>query len=363
MLPTELLIFNRRVGDQLIEVFQDDLDSTRRVDVTYDGQVVGSGDQIRLLHAVFPGSVDTRQVAIVNTDAIVRMRPLDADQAADHADRFGTSFEVLPTFITGTNADGRFYLKVEVSSLAIISPAQPDDPFRIQLVGAPAREVGGVIEVLAGVTASCEIVVPVTTPEVVPASEDITRATIAVSMTVTSPIALRPENYANHEAVRAFDVSGSYVPANFTPYGQATHDADLLEVRGPEIVTPAAIDLTTATLGQLLLGSGRSGANELRVIQREPGPLNGDTPDATLSLTDVGNATFHANAFLGDSGLDVNDDNLSAFLSLDTATATLPVGTYSWTLNASAFEGHDVAPSTAYCSRLSCQYAVEGATS
>lgn len=85
---------------QLVIVNQDALTSAPEITISRDGAPVATGDQLVMSFDVDPSStVDTRQVLVIDTNGLLRLRHLDGAEMAGQEDKSGTSVKLPPGLI------------------------------------------------------------------------------------------------------------------------------------------------------------------------------------------------------------------------------------------------------------------------
>ncbi|MCA9031434.1 MAG: hypothetical protein KDA66_11530, partial [Planctomycetaceae bacterium] len=296
-----------------VNAFSDAVPDAPEIPLSVNGNEQMTGDQIVV--AFWHNPNDFRDQFILDTNGTFRIRHSDRDVPPANADPFGASLVLPPGLVINNGSGPEYFLGSRLTSLGLITTNSRE--VRIIANGNPLNAQG---EILNGVDLEWTIIIPKTS------HIDRLIATIETRMTVSETINLDPTAVANAEAFRVIMVNSSNVPANRTSLEVPTHDSDQLIVAASNRIL-ADIDLGTQTPNAPLFPGGLPAAG-FALNQRQTAPLNGDAPSISVGLS-VGAPSFRVQGYRTDGpDIDENSDNLSVWVSRDTAGGTVAAGSF-----------------------------------
>ncbi|MCB9954251.1 MAG: VCBS repeat-containing protein [Planctomycetaceae bacterium] len=307
-----------------VNAVSDAVANAPQIPLSVNGHEQMTGDQIVVSYWYHTN--DYRDQFVLDSNGTFRIRHSDNDVAPADADSFGASFTLPPGLVINNGSGPEYFLGSRLTSLDLITTNSRE--VRIIANGNP---LNAQCEILNGVDLEWTIIILRTT------IADRLAATIETRMTVSETINLDPTAVANAEAFRVIMANSSNVPANRTSLGVPAHDSDQLVVAENSRIL-ADVDLGTQTPNTPFFPGGLP-ASSFALNQRQAAPTNGDPPSFAIDLS-VGAPSFRVQGYRTDGpDIDENSDNLSVWVSRDTAGGTVAAGSFLfWQHSVRAFD-------------------------
>ncbi len=306
------------------------------IPILRDGVFQENADQLVFSYDVdATDGFDSRQMLVIDSNGLMRLRHLDGDAAPGSEDNFGSNFKLPPQL----RLESGDFLGARVTEMNVVTTRAHLGILELEMTGRPIDGGGSSppVEVSWQMT-----ILPSNYHRgwIRPAHAQ-SSVIVDVHVAFQGEVTLAQGATAQAEAFRVAEITSSNVPASNTGGLGRTHDADQLRVTSDDGSELAAVSLNDAPPNTLGFPSGIAFDGWLETNQLTEAPLNGDPPNVRVDVHSATGAPEHRAQFFitVNPGIDENSDNVGAFVSrtFDTANRTIGAGTeFSWTVRVDA---------------------------